>query len=435
MLGIGIFIGPPAVAKSIEDPLSFLLLWLAGGIVALCGALSVAELGVMYPRCGGDYVFLRQSFGSGPAFAVGWLQLLAIFPGSLAAITLAIATFQLPALFGDAVTSPISVGGLEIPTTPIWAAAIVIVFTAINHVGIAASGRVQTVITGLPLVILGITSIYVLLGHGNGFELSAGAPGVSNVAVAYLPVYFAYAGWNAVIYIAGEVEKPERNLPRALAGGTLIVTLLYVVLCAGFLSVYSIPQLASVGEAGSAVAQEIFGATGVLAITFLIFFAMLGSSNGTVLAGSRIAYAMAQEGECIAPAARLHPRFKTPVFALWAQAAIAILLMATQRVDELLSYTSTAMLIAGVLTVMSVVVLRFKQPDIERPYRTFLYPLPPLLYSVSSVFVLAVIIWQGDRSVLLAVVWFVGALVAHRLLQRSSKFRGEPAAAGSSTEV
>jgi APA family basic amino acid/polyamine antiporter len=311
---------------------------------------------------------------------------------------------------------------------------IVLVLTVINHVGIVISGRVQVVLTSIPVAVL-LTMSLVVIGQ-QGVATDAGAlptgqqtPPVSmaSLALAYLPVYFAYSGWNAAIFVGGEISNPGRNLPRALVGGTLVVLALYLVLCVGFLAVFPLEELAGVGEAGTAAAREVFGATGELAVTSLILLAMLGSINGTVMTGSRIAYAMADLRHAPRRAGILHPRFRTPVFALWLQAAWTMVLLATQRFEELMNYTSAAMLITGTLTVLSVIILRRKLPTVERPYRAWGYPLPPLLYAASSLIVLAILLRDLDPSVFLGGGWFVLALLFHHLvLRRRETGRAEP---------
>ncbi|HEY8379058.1 MAG TPA: amino acid permease, partial [Nannocystis sp.] len=283
MLGIGIFIAPPVVATHVQSPLWFLLLWLAGGLAALCGALCVAELGAMMPRAGGEYPYLRAAYGPGIAFATGWLQLLATFPGSLAAMAVGTATFQLPALLGAGFAAPINLGVATIAGPTFWAIVIVVALTALNHVGIVLSGRVQLVLTAIPLAVLLGVSLFVV-GDIGAVEVSNAsiqtaltpAPTVRGIAQAYLPIYFAYSGWNAAIYIGGEIADPGKNLPRAVVGGTLMVLILYFVLCAGFLSVFDVHELAGVGEAGTAAAGALFGQAGVIAVTLMILLAMLG---------------------------------------------------------------------------------------------------------------------------------------------------------------
>jgi APA family basic amino acid/polyamine antiporter len=423
MLGIGIFISPPEVAANIHRPGLFLLMWAFGGLAALFGALSLAELGAMMPKSGGDYAYLRLGYGKGVAFAAGWLQLLAIFPGSLASVAVATATYQLPVLLGPEFSEPISILGLSIPASHFWAAMIIIVLTIINHIGVHLSGIVQVLLTSVPLAVLLVTTMFVLLDRGltgaaalGDVDMGGGSPTINALARAYLPVYFAYSGWNAAIYVGGEIRNPARNLPRALVGGTLLVTILYLCLCAGFLAVFSMDALAGVGEAGTAAAKTMFGPVGIVAITGLILVAMLGSMNGTVLTGSRIGFAMARKGDCFASAAHLHPRFGTPTVALWLQAGIAMALLLTgQHLGALIEYTSSAMLITGTLTVLTVVILRRRMTKTRRPYRTWMYPVPPLLYALSSLLVLAVLVIDGDTSVWAALIWFGAALAFYRL--------------------
>jgi basic amino acid/polyamine antiporter, APA family len=427
MMGIGIFISPPEVAAHVSGSGSFMLVWLVGGIVALFGALSLAELGAMMPRDGGDYAYLRHSWGPGIAFAAGWLQLLAIFPGSLAAVAVATSKFQLPALLGPAFAEPAVLGSVVIPASHLWAAVIIVGLTLINHIGVKISGVVQVLVTSVPLAVLLVATLVVLWQHEPGIvtpvlaETRAEHPTALTMARAYLPVYFAYSGWNAAIYVGGEIKNPARNLPRALIGGTAAVTALYLILCVGFLEVFSLEGLAHVGEAGTAAAQAIFGPVGVMMITALIVLAMIGSLNGSVLTGSRIAYAMGKQGDCARAAGQLHPRFATPAVALWLQCGIALALLFFDLalfgdgLDTLIAYTSSAMLITGTLTVLSVMILRRRQPELRRPYKTWLYPWPPVLYAVSSLVVLVVLAQQGDASVWIAVGWFGAALLFHRV--------------------
>jgi basic amino acid/polyamine antiporter, APA family len=288
---------------------------------------------------------------------------------------------------------------------------------------------VQVTVTIVPILVLLIVSAYVLGDAGSGESLRAnttaatttrGDGSLSSLGRAYLKVYFAYSGWNAALYVAGEIKDPGRNLPRALVGGTGLVTGLYVLLCLGFLALFGFSELPSVGEAGTAAAVELFGPAAVTGMALLILLAMIGSLNGTTLIGGRIGYAMAQRGDCPREFGRLHPRHNTPHLALWLQALIALVLVASPfNLDQLIDYTSSAMLITGTLTVLTLVVLRRKLPDQPRPYRASLHPLPVLGYVISSVIVLILVIIDRDPSVLVAVGWFAAALLVWQLRRRS----------------
>lgn len=424
MLGIGIFIAPPVVAQHVHSPVYFLLMWIVGGLAALCGALCVAELGAMMPRAGGEYPYLRLAYGPGVAFSTGWLQLLATFPGSLAAMAVGTATFQLPVLLGDWVAQPVDLGIATIDGPTLWAIGIVVLLTALNHAGVVLSGAVQLVLTMVPLATLLVVSLFVVGDVGTvevGPKLDLEVwppPAAAALAAAYLPVYFAYSGWNAALYIGGEIRDPARTLPRAVIGGTLAVLVLYVVLNAGFLTVFGVHGLAGVGEAGTAAAGALFGRVGVVVVTVMILLAMLGSINGSVMTGSRIGYAMAEQGHFPAVGGRLDERFGTPVFALWAQAGLTIALILSHGFTALMSYSSCAMLISGSLVVYSVVRLRRLQPERPRPYRLGWYPWAPLLYIFSSLCVLIVLVVERDLSVFMAAGWFAVALVGHHFLVR-----------------
>jgi APA family basic amino acid/polyamine antiporter len=430
MMGIGIFISPPEVASHVSGPTPFMLLWLVGGLTALFGALSLAELGAMLPRDGGDYSYLRDSWGPGIAFAAGWLQLLAIFPGSLACVAIATSRFQLPVLFGPGLAEPLMLGAIEIPASHLWAAMIIIGLTLMNHIGVKVSGVLQVLVTSVPLAVLLITALVVIWQYEPSTVTAAVAStephpptNAHALAHAYMPVYFAYSGWNAAIYVGGEIKNPARNLPRALVGGTAAVTALYLILCAGFLAVFSLHDLASVGEAGTAAAQAVFGPLGVTAVTGLIVLAMIGSLNGTVLAGSRIAFAMGKQGDCARVAGTLDKKFATPAVALWMQCGVALALLFVDLVlfgdglAGLIAYTSSAMLITGTLTVLAVVIFRRRQPELARPYKTWFYPLPPFLYAASSLFVLILLAHRGHPSVWIAVGWFTAALLFYWLVR------------------
>jgi APA family basic amino acid/polyamine antiporter len=439
MLGIGIFITPPQVAASVPSSGWFFAVWLLGGVVAACGALSLAELGAMLPRTGGDYAYLQRAYGPGVAFAAGWLQLLAIFPGSIASIAVATSQYQLPLLVGDAARVNPEIFGVTLSAPHVWAAALILALTCVNLIGVRTSGIVQVIVTIIPIAILAVLAVALIFADVAPIAPSpthaapSGAPQVAAssassapsgidvwaLARAYLAVYFAYSGWNAAIYVGEEIRDPPRNLPRALVGGTLSVTVLYLVLCAGFLAIFPLEVLAGVGEAGTAATVALLGDLGVLVMGGLVFLAMLGSINGSIFTGSRIGEAMAHGGDCFRACAHVSPRTGVPVNALLLQSALALGLVATgQDLGKLIDYTSSAMLVTGTLTVMSVVVFRARHPEWARPYRTTFYPLPPLLFATSSALALGIGVLGRDPSVAVAVAWFVLALLLHRMLWR-----------------
>lgn len=433
MLGIGIFLMPGQVAVQVSSPWLFLAVWLAGGVTAASGALCLAELGAMRPHSGGDYEFLHVAWGRGLAFAAGWLQLLVIFPGGLASVAVATADYQLPVVLGDWAASELTIAGAAIPMPPLTAAALIVALTVVNHLGVRIAGWIQVTVTVVPIAaLLALCVVAFAAGDLAGAladrpaaPLTLGLSPAAGLGQAYLKVYFAYSGWNAALFVAGEVKDPARNLPRALVGGTAAVTALYLLLCLGFLAVFGFEGLREVGEAGTETAVKLFGSAAAFGMALMIALAMLGTLNGTILIGSRIAYAMARRGDCIGAAGRLHPRWGTPHVALWLQAAIALaLVFGPFDLERLIDYTSSAMLITGTLTVLALLVLRRTQPDVPRPYRATLHPLPLVAYALSSVVVLALVVADRNPSALVALGWFAVALVLAVVMGRRRRGRG-----------
>lgn len=402
MLGIGIFISPPVVAKHVADPGIFLLVWLAAGLFALAGAVACGELGAMLPKAGGDYVFQRKAFGPSVAFGSGWVLFGAIFTGSIAAMSVALCEYQLSALTGyDMKETALALGSVEISWAQAAALGLVFFFTFINSMGTRLSAGFQTVMTLVPIGAFTVLAIWAIASDPHPLAAEAAARAgeteltTQGLVMAYMSVYFAYSGWISIIYVSGEVKKPGKNIPRALIGGTSAVTVLYILMCVAFITVLGIPGLREAGEAGTATAMTLAGDTGKIVITLLILCALVASLNGTVLGGARIAYAMAKDGAFWKGVGHVNPKSGTPNRALWLQAIWACVLILSGKFEELLYLVSLAMVITGSLTVASLFMLRRKMPQAERPYKATLYPWLPALYLVSSIFVIMV---MGARA-------------------------------------
>ena len=283
MLGIGIFLAPPVVARHLPGLLPFFGAWLLGATVALSGASAYAELGAMLPRAGGDYVFHRRALGGSVAFATGWVLFGAVFAGSIAAISVPLCEFQLDTLLQGAAAAlgrppgslslaeplfGLAPGAPWLPKgTQLVALVVVVGLTALNAAGAVVSARAQLVATLVPMLLLAAGALYaivlaepVLAAAPPPAAPAAGSGGLDSWVTAFLAVYFAYSGWNALVYVSGEVRRPGRTIPRALVAATGLVTGLYLLLCAGFLSVLGFPGLQGVGEAGSANEQMLFAA-------------------------------------------------------------------------------------------------------------------------------------------------------------------------------
>jgi len=397
MLGVGILLTPPVVAASVPSLWGFAALWLAGALVAASGGLVYAELGTMIPEAGGDVVFQRRAFGRGWALLAGAVIFVGAFAGSIAAMSVALCTYQVQVLLDAALgagtpsLSTATVAGLR--GDQLAGAGVIALLTAVNALGARTSATVQTLLTVVPLV--GLAALAALgLGTSlaSGASLPAPPPGeTTDLASAWLGVYFAYAGWPAIVYVAGEVRDPGRTLPVAVLGGTAVVAMLYGLLCAAFLVVLGWEGLAGAGEAGTALARAVLGDQAAVGMAVLVGLALLASVNATVLGGARVAWAMAKELQ-VAALTGLDRR-GSPNRLLVLQGLLAMGLALSGTFQPLMEATTVAMLVAGAVTVLAQVRLRVTEPDRPRPFRAWAHPLPAVVYIGSTVAALALILW------------------------------------------
>jgi basic amino acid/polyamine antiporter, APA family len=363
------------------------------------------------PHSGGDYVFQREALGPSVAFAYGWGLLSAGFAGSIAAMAVPLCTFQLGALTGWDVSSiafTLPVAG-AIKWSQVYASGLIIFLTSVNIYGVRLSGLFQSVTTYIPLFLLGALSLYILSITPESHSIaqisieSESSWTLSGITTAFLEAYFAYSGWNAVIYAAGEVRSPAQNIPRALIGGTVVVMALYLLLCTAALKTLHFDGLRALAanhqDIGSAMAEKIGNEFTLFGVIALISIALLASINATILGGGRVALALAQDGCFWRPAAQLHPRWQTPVNALWIQALIAIITVLFIPWGLIFSVVSLVMVAGGSLTVISLYVLRRRHPDLRRPYRALGYPFFPALFILSSLLVIGVKIMDAFQGI------------------------------------
>lgn len=378
VIGAGIFITPGAVANSIPEPSLFLFAWVLGGALSLAGALANAELGGLFPRAGGDYVYLREAFHPVAGFLVGWLTFFVIYAGTVA--TLATAS-------GDILAPLLDLPG---PSSTAIAIATVLVTTWVNYSGLRAGASFNNL-----TAILKVGAIVLLLVLGFTAARPAGNSGVvvdsgsrstlEGFALAMSPVLFTYLGWNAPIYVASEIRDPARNLPRSLFLGLGVCTGLYLLFNLLYLRVATPGELATSTPAGEIVARALFGEIGGELASILILLSILGCLNATILVGPRIAYAMALDGLFFRGGDRVHETRGTPHVTLILQAMVAIGLIAVLRsFPSVLDYTTFAIVLATMADVASLYALRRKRPDAPRPYRAWGYPVIPAAYFVAN---------------------------------------------------
>lgn len=418
IIGSGIFFTPAEVARAVPNGSMILLVWALGGVVALAGALTYAELGAMMPDAGGAYVYLREGFGGLSAFLYAWMSVGLIATGALAAVAMGFAN----ALGRLVDLSP--VGG----PLPVAAAAI-IALTFTNYLGIKPGALVTNVLTVTKIAVLALLIGGGLLLWGRAASVSAniaaGAPApppsslLGQLAAAFPPVLFTIGGWQQMNMVAGEIRDPARTIPRALLLGILVVIVCYLGANAVYVHWMGRDWLAMSTAVAADAASAIFGPVGARLIGVGVMLSILGFVNVTILSNSRIVYAVAEDGAFIRAAARVHPRFGSPHVAVVIMGAWAlVLLFATGgALGTLLGGVVFADWIFFGLGGASVFALRRSRPDAERPYRAFGYPVLPALFVVAAVAgILSAIVSQPRMSALGAVLLAAG--VAAYVLRR-----------------
>jgi APA family basic amino acid/polyamine antiporter len=411
MIGSGIFIAPSIMAGFIASPGLWLGLWIVGGALTLLGALSYAELAAMFPSAGGQYVFLREAFGSRVAFLYGWTLFLVIQSGFNAAVAIGFAKFLggvgLRAGEADIV---LSLGGFTLSRAQLVATAVIAVLTGINARGLREGALVQNVCTVLKVGAIALLAISALSSGRGSLSHFSGAPDAvalgpkglelglfGAIGVAMSKALFSYDAWNTVTFTAEEVREPQRNLPRALVAGTVVTTLAYAAACSAYLYVLPLDRMARVVEnrVASDVASVVLGPTGVTLVSLAILVSTFGCANGLILSGARVLFAMARDGLFFRAAGRVDARRRTPSGALALQGAWSVVLAISGTYDRLLTYVTFASLGFNALTVVALLVLRRRRPEAPRPYRTWGYPVTPALYLAGALFFL-VYIFAGD---------------------------------------
>ena len=393
-IGSGIFRKPHTLARDVGDPAVILGLWVAFGVVSLCGALALAELSSMLPHTGGVYVYLRSAYGDAAAFVFGWLFLLVSTPAAIGAL----ATFFAELLFGLAGRAPAGVWAI-----PALASMTIAVLSIVNILGARLGSAVQAVFTFLKVgALLALIVASFTVPGGSFAHLAPAGHAARNIGSGAASVIWAYDGWIAVSMIAGEVVAPEKMMRRVIIGGMLLIVLLYVGANIGYF--YALPVGAMARETGG-VPQRIMadrlGPIGAGLIGAAILGSVFGALNGNILAKPRVAYALARDGLSFAFLGRVHPRWSTPHAAILIQAAMAILLVVVLRdFDAITTYFVVVEWSALLFAVAAVIVLRTRRPEAPRPFRTPGYPWVPLAFLAGTLAGLVAIVWgEIDRPV------------------------------------
>ncbi len=439
MIGSGIFLTSAESARLLGAPGWLLVAWILAGVMTITGALCLAEVAAMMPRAGGPYVFLREAYSPAAGFLFGWAQFLVVQTGTIAAVAVAFANFSgvfyPPIASTNYLIAPIVFGyyAVSLSTQQFVALLVIAVLTLVNMRGLETGKLIQNILTStktlalLALIVLGLTVGWqAAAGTGaafnatwwnpeaNGWSLQNAQPAAAAAgSFAFLLVLgramtgplFSQSAWNNVTFTAGEVENPGRNLPRALLIGCLIVVTLYVLANVAYVVTLPFPAIQSAPQnrVATVLMERIFGAPGVLLMSAAIMISTFGCNNGLILAGARVYYAMARDKLFFARLATTNSR-DVPAAALLWQGVWASLLVLPRTVTysadaaqspvfgnvytQLLEYIVSVELVFGALSVLAVIVLRYRQPDAPRPYRTWGYPIIPIIFLTLSIFLI-----------------------------------------------
>jgi APA family basic amino acid/polyamine antiporter len=412
VIGSGIFLVPHDMILRVGTPGWVFVVWIFGGLLTLAGALSYAELAAAIPEAGGEYAYLREAYGPLWGFLYSWTQMWVAKSGSIA--TLATGFFYylanfFPALDGVFYRLPLPLGPHGAPLDLHWGQLLAIGLIAalawLNYFGVKLGGDVQVAVTTVKVVL--IAGIVVA---GLGFGSPHAAAPVSAVPLtaagffaALVAALWAYDGWNNVAMVASEVRDPQRNLPRALIGGTLAVIAIYLLANAAYFRVLSPVEVGASPRVAGEMMRRILGAAGAGGVSIAAMISIFAALNGSILTGSRVPYAAARQGYFFRAIARVDEKHRTPGVSILALSAWSALLVLSGSYRQLFTYVIFASWILYGMATAAVIVLRIKRPDLPRPYRTFGYPVVPILFVlVAGVFIISTL-WDSPRESIMGI--------------------------------
>jgi basic amino acid/polyamine antiporter, APA family len=376
-----IFLMPAIIAAKFTAPGPAILVWVAGALVSLCGALCVAELGAAMPRAGGQFVYLSRAFGPVWGFLYGWGAAVVINPAAIAAIAVAFATY-----LGQFVS--LGAGGVRGV-----AVASIVVLTVVNCFGVKLGAWIQNVLTILKLAaVVGIVVAALALGGGPDGAFRPFWPDqpltslIGPLGVAMVAVLWAYDGWIEITYVGSELRRPGRDMPLAIILSTLIVAALYVMVVVAFTAVLGHAAVARSERVAADAMTAVLGAAGATVVTAAVLVSTLGANNGIIFTAARISYAMARDGRFFGWAGTVSPRWGVPVTALLAQGAWSVALVFLGTYEQLATYVVFVSFLFYGMSCAGVMVLRRREPGMPRPYRAWGYPVTPLLFIAFALF-------------------------------------------------
>jgi amino acid transporter len=382
VVGVGIFRAPQLVAQHTGDGSLFLALWLAGGLVSLVGALCYVELATAYPDAGGEYHFLSRAFGPRLAFLFGWSRMTVIQTGSIALLAF---------VFGDYAAELLGRGTWA---SPLLAASAVLVLTGLNAAGIRQGRTAQNVLTLVEVCGLGlvIAAGLLLAAPGAAAQAPPAQSGSATLGLAMVFVLLTFGGWNEAAYLSAELRGPQ-SMSRALVLGIGVITLLYVLVNVVYLKGLGLEGIAAADAVAADLLRRAAGQAGAVALSLLVAFAAFSSVNATIITGARSSYALGRDFPIFRPLGEWRAGRESPVNALLVQGGVALLLIGFGAVarggfEAMVAYTAPVFWLFFLLTGLSLVVLRRRDPERRRPYRVPLYPVTPLVFCAAAAFML-----------------------------------------------
>jgi amino acid transporter len=434
VIGIGIFKTPSLVAANVGSELAFLAVWVLGGLVTLVGALSYAELAAAHPHAGGEYHFLSRAYGRPLAMLFGWARATVIQTGAIAAVAF---------VLGDYANEILPLGAFG---PPLYAALSVALFTAINIVGTLQSKRLQVAITFVEVGLVVLIIMFGLFSGGNPPPAAAtgSASGSAALGMAMIFVLLTYGGWNEAAYLSGELRDPGRNMVRVLVIGTAVLCTLYVLASAALLAILGLEGLKRSEAVAADMMRIVAGESGAVAVSVAVVVAAMSTLNATIFTGARVYFAMARDLTLLPRVGEWDARGRTPTNGLLLQGAVALALVglgtATRNgFQSMVDYTAPVFWVFMLLVGAAVIVLRCREPDRTLPFRVPLYPLIPILFCLSCLYMLhASVAYTGVGALVgLAVVAAGAPLLLFRRRDPTSSAphgRAGPERAGSAVE-
>jgi APA family basic amino acid/polyamine antiporter len=429
VVGSGIFLTTGGMAAIIPSASLLLTAWVLGGVLSIAGGLTYAEMGAMFPRSGGVYVFLQEAYGPLPAFLYGWAALLVVISGSIAAVAVGFAeylSFFFPALSTSRVVVSLDVpwGVYTISAGQLMAALSLVVLGAVNYVGVRSGNLVNVILTTAKVAGLAAIPVMALIAGNVAPSYTPLVPAdvarpLASFGIAMIAVLWTYESWYYVTYAAGEIRDPQRNVPRALIIGVLALMGIYVAVNIAYLHSLTIDEMKGVTRIAERASIALMGPGGATLLALTVVISTFGCNAAGILGGSRVIFAMGRDGVFLPAAGRVHPRYRTPHVALVALTGWSVVLTLSGTYEQLFTYVMFASILFSVAAGVAIFRLRAIKPNHPRPYRAWGYPWVPALFVIgSAAFVLNTLLERPVESVIGLVLVLLGVPVY--LMQRRS---------------